>query len=225
MSHPLTLISHNLCPYVQRAVISLIEKQLSFQKIDINLAAKPDWFLEMSPLGKTPVLKIEEKSIFESNVILEYLEETQINPLHPKLPLERADNRSWIEFSSVLLNNIGGLYSALTQKEFEQKLETLNKNFNHLEKKLGNTPYFNGDDFSLVDACYAPVFRYFDELDKRPEIRLWDDKPKTSAWRNELSKRPSVKSAVSKEYPENLQKFLINKKSYISDLITQKEMA
>ena len=225
MPQSLTLISHNLCPYVQRAVISLSEKQVSFERIDINLSAKPDWFLEMSPLGKTPVLKVEEKSIFESNVILEYLEETQINPLHPNHSLERADNRSWIEFSSVLLNNIGGLYSAPTQNVFEQKLEILNKNFNHLEKKLGNTPYFNGDGFSLVDACYAPVFRYFDNLDKIPEIKLWDDKPKTTAWRKELSKRPSVKCAVSKDYPENLQKFLINKRSYISDLIAQKEMA
>ena len=50
------LISHKLCPYVQRAVIALSEKGIPFGRIDIDLASKPDWFLSISPLGKTPVL-------------------------------------------------------------------------------------------------------------------------------------------------------------------------
>jgi glutathione S-transferase len=52
----LTLISHKLCPYVQRAVIALTEKGVPFERIDIDLANKPDWFLKISPLGKVPVL-------------------------------------------------------------------------------------------------------------------------------------------------------------------------
>lgn len=76
----LTLISHPLCPYVQRAAIALAEKQVPFQRIDIDLGNKPDWFLAISPLGKTPVLQVGQgrrsTAIFESTVILEYLEET-----------------------------------------------------------------------------------------------------------------------------------------------------
>ncbi len=219
MSHPLTLISHHLCPYVQRAIITLTEKKTKFNRIYINLADKPDWFINLSPMGKTPILKVDETSIFESNVILEYLEETQIFPLHPVNPLERADNRSWIEFSSVLLNNIGALYSAKTKIEFEQNLEQLNNNFNQLEKKLSKTPYFNGEKFSLVDACYGPVFRYFDVLDEVSEINIWSNKPKLAHWRKELSNRPSVREAVNEDYPIKLQNFLINKKSYLSNLI------
>ena len=80
MSAPLKLISHKLCPYVQRAVIALTEKGVAFERVDIDLAAKPDWFLKLSPLGKTPVLLVGEVPIFESAVILEYLEETQAAP-------------------------------------------------------------------------------------------------------------------------------------------------
>jgi glutathione S-transferase len=220
MSHPLTLISHHLCPYVQRAIITLTEKKTKFNRIYINLADKPDWFINLSPMGKTPILKVDETSIFESNVILEYLEETQIFPLHPVKPLERADNRSWIEFSSILLNNIGALYSAKTKIEFEQNLEQLSNNFDQLEKKLSKTPYFNGEKFSLVDACYGPVFRYFDVLDEVSEINIWSNKPKLAHWRKELSNRPSVREAVNEDYPIKLQNFLINKKSYLSNLIT-----
>ena len=93
----LTLISHHLCPYVQRAAISLHEKNVAFEHKDIDLGDKPDWFLRLSPLGKTPVLLVGDTPIFESAVILEYLEDTQNAPLHPQDELERARQRGWIE--------------------------------------------------------------------------------------------------------------------------------
>ena len=80
MSAPLKLISHKLCPYVQRAVIALTEKGVAFERIDIDLANKPEWFKAVSPLGKTPVLLVGDTAIFESAVILEYLEDTQSDP-------------------------------------------------------------------------------------------------------------------------------------------------
>jgi len=51
MTEKLKPISHKLCPYVQRAVISLTEKGVSFERIDIDLDNKPDWFLKISPLA------------------------------------------------------------------------------------------------------------------------------------------------------------------------------
>src|SRR5215813_4768403 len=100
MSKPipkLTLLSHDLCPYVQRAVIALTEKGVPFDRVIIDLADKPDWFLAISPLGKVPLLKVGDEVIFESAVILEYLEETQPNPLYPADPLARARHRGMIE--------------------------------------------------------------------------------------------------------------------------------
>src|SRR5260221_14501886 len=88
MAASLKLISHKLCPYVQRAVIALTEKGVAFERIDIDLANKPEWFLKISPLGKVPVLTVAtdggEVALFESNVICEYIEETQAGAkLHP----------------------------------------------------------------------------------------------------------------------------------------------
>src|ERR1700754_5068540 len=125
MAEKLKLISHKLCPYVQRAVIALTEKGVPFDRIDIDLANKPDWFLAISPLGKTPVLQVGDKAIFESAVILEYLEETQPNPLHPADPLTRAEHRAWIEFGSAILNDIWGLYSAPDRNAFDAKRRLL----------------------------------------------------------------------------------------------------
>ena len=76
----LTLVSHELCPYVQRAAIALDEKGVAFERVNVDLAVKPDWFLAISPLGKVPLLKVGDAVIFESAVILEYLEETEAQP-------------------------------------------------------------------------------------------------------------------------------------------------
>jgi glutathione S-transferase len=162
----LKLISHRLCPYVQRAVIALTEKAVPFERIDIDLANKPDWFLAISPLGKTPVLVVDgDHAIFESAVILEYLEETQAKPLHPADPLRRAEHRAWIEFGSAVLNDIAGFYAAPDEAAFEAKAAQLEARFARLETRVAAAPWFDGEAFSLVDAVFGPVFRYFDVFD------------------------------------------------------------
>src|SRR5438477_1528035 len=141
MAATLKLISHKLCPYVQRAVIALTEKGVPFDRIDIDLANKPDWFLKISPLGKTPVLVVGDKAIFESAVILEYLEETQQTPLHPADPLDRAEHRSWIEFGSAVLNDIAGFYGAKDKATFEAKATALAAKFERLEARVVSAPW------------------------------------------------------------------------------------
>src|SRR6185437_8864258 len=136
MTASLKLISHKLCPYVQRAVIALTEKGVPFERIDIDLASKPDWFLMISPLGKTPVLVVGDHAIFESAVILEYLEETQAKPLHPADALRRAEHRSFIEFGSAMLNDIAGLYAASDEAAFKAKATQLEQRFAWLETRV-----------------------------------------------------------------------------------------
>src|SRR3954454_4100243 len=166
MAAPLKLISHKLCPYVQRAVIALTEKGVPFERIDIDLANKPDWFLKISPLGKTPVLVVGDKAIFESAVILEYLEHTQAPPLHPAEPLTRAEHRGWIEFGSAMLNDIAVFYAAKDEAAFNAKIAQLEQRIARLEERLVAAPWFDGEKFSLVDAVFGPVFRYFDTFDE-----------------------------------------------------------
>ena len=215
----LTLISHHLCPYVQRAVIALSEKNVPFQRIDIDLSNKPAWFLELSPLGKTPVLRVGDEAIFESAVILEYLEETQAAPLHPQDPLLRARHRGFIEFGSTILNDIAGLYSAPDKAGFDAKVAALAARFSQMETRLGDGPFFAGAGFSLVDAVFGPVFRYFDVFDRIGDFGILDGKPGTIAWRKALTERPSVKSAVGADYEERLTAFLRKRPSHLATLM------
>src|SRR3977135_2879457 len=155
MTAQLKLISHKRCPYVQRAVIALTEKGVPFERIDIDLANKPDWFLAISPLGKTPVLQVSDTAIFESAVILEYLEETERKPLHPADPLARAEHRAWIEFGSAVLNDIAGFYAARDEAALKAKTAQLEQRFKRLEARLVAAPWFDGDHFPPGDAAFV----------------------------------------------------------------------
>ncbi|MER9455497.1 glutathione S-transferase family protein [Mesorhizobium sp. M0478] len=231
MTGKLILVSHHLCPYVQRAAISLAEKGVPFERVTIDLTNKPDWFKAISPLGKVPLLIVqangEETVIFESAVILEFLEETQANPLHPADAYARARHRAWIEFGSATLNAIGRFYSASTEAAFLAESTALSAMFDRLEDELADQagPWFNGERFCLVDAVYGPVFRYLDAFDRIGNFGILDGKLRVQAWRKALSERASIKGAVAPDYPQRLRLFLRARNSLLSTLIPPDDLA
>ena len=221
MSLDLTLISHDLCPYVQRAAISLSEKQAPYQRRYVDLRNKPDWFLKLSPLAKTPVLVVDEHAIFESSVILEFLEDTVEPAMHPTAPLAKAENRSWIEFGSSVLSDIAAFYSAKEADAMDAKKDAITRKFTLLEAKLGSGPWYNGENFSLVDAAFGPVFRYFDVFDTISDFGFFAETPRVSQWRCHLAQRPSIINAVSDDYESKLLDFLVARNSRISEMVAK----
>jgi glutathione S-transferase len=223
MPKHLRLISHKLCPYVQRAVIVAKEKGIEFERIDIDLSNKPDWFLAISPTGKVPVLEIikddgSREVLFESAVIAEYLDEISEDRLLPSDPLQRARERAWVEFASAALGDVYQLYIAKDQPQFDRSLASIDNKLAQIEPELGGT-YFAGGHFGLVDAAFAPVFRYFDVFERRAELNLFERRPKIRAWANVLLKRPSVTEAVSGNYPDLLVDFVKGKNSHLAALL------
>jgi glutathione S-transferase len=232
-SSRLTLVSHHLCPYVQRAAIALTEKGTAFERIVIDLAAKPDWFRAISPLGKVPLLRVArpgggEAVLFESAVICEYIEETEPGPaLHPSDPIERAEHRAWIEFASSILADIYTIETTPDPALFETRRQALAQKFARLEQVLGPDsgagPFFAGSRFSLVDAAFGPVFRYFDVFDTIADLGILTAKPKVAAWRCALADRPSVRTAVVTDYPERLRRFLDAQDSHLRTVMRSAE--
>ena len=217
----LTLVSHPLCPYVQRAAIVLAEKGVRFERRYIDLAHKPDWFHAISPLGKVPLLLVrrdgnDTAAIFESAVICEYLEETQMGVrLHPSDPLERARHRGWIEFGSSILADLWGFETATEANSYEAKRKMLAGKFGRIEKVLTAAPFFAGQHFSMVDAVYAPIFRYFDVFDTIADTEVFAQTPKVRAWRAALRRRPSVANAVTADYADRLRAFLAERDAHL----------
>ena len=216
-----TLVSHYLCPYVQRASIVLSEKGVAFERHYIDLAAKPDWFLRISPLGKVPLLAIpqtgrDDAILFESAVICEYLEETQAGaPLHPADRMIRARHRGWMEFGSSVLADLWVYETTKDAEQFDAKRQTLAAKLAMLEQELGEGLYFAGKHFSMVDAVFAPVFRYFEMFETLFESGIFDGLSRVNAWRKALAVRPSVVEAVTEDYQQRLMVFLRQHDAYL----------
>jgi glutathione S-transferase len=209
MAHRLKLVSFDICPYVERSRIVLLEKDVPHEIEFIDLAAKPAWFLAISPMGRVPVLVVDDRPIFESMVINELLDELYPRPpLFPRDPIARAEARAWIVFANdVLMPGSGAAMTALagawTGDALAKPLEALREAFAKLELqvKRGPGPFLLGDAFTLADAAFAPFFRRWREAESwaGPEARLLAGAPAVSAWAEALLARPSVARAGPKD--------------------------
>lgn len=190
------LISFKLCPFVQRAVITLLHKDIPHHTTFIDLQNRPDWFMEISPLGKVPVLRVDGTVLFESAVIAEYLDDVTPGRLLPEDPLERALSRAWIELGSAALGEFYGLYTASDEESFKQASANMVRYLGQLERILGHGPYFRGSDFSLVDCAFAPFFMRLELLNRRHPLIPAGQFPKADAWSAALLALPSVQKSV-----------------------------
>ncbi|WP_174021898.1 glutathione S-transferase family protein (plasmid) [Agrobacterium fabrum] len=204
----LTLISHPLCPFVQRAAIVLLEKGVPFDRVNVDLSAKPDWFVALSPTGKVPVLKVRQRSgedaiLFESVVICEYLNETQSGAaMYPDDALLRARHRAWIEFATQTFTAGWQFLHAKDMATADARLAAFRDRLSKIEAELGDDPYFAGANFGLVDAVYAPLFRYFEIIGRQVADPIFAGLPRVTAWHAALAERSSVKDAVIDTYPD-----------------------
>lgn len=214
MSKP-ELVSFKLCPFVQRAVIMLLEKQVDYDVTFIDLSDPPEWFHQISPLGKVPLLKTEGEVLFESAVICEYLDEVHPPALHPENPLRKAHNRAWIEFGGELLFAQFRFFTAQDAETQASEREDVIHKLGMLESQLGAGPFFNGEAFSVVDAALAPILLRFDLLKDHLDPNPLADFPRLRDWQQHLLARPSVQQSIVDNFAQIYQGFLRNKQSLL----------
>lgn len=208
MSPKPELISFNLCPFVQRSVITLLQKGVDFDINYIDLFNRPQWFLDISPLGKVPALRINGTVLFESAVINEYLDEVNPPSMHPTDALERAKNRAWIEFASTMLNNQYKLMVEKDEQAFKTVYDQLLAQLDQLETQLGDGPYFNGPDFALIDAAFAPLFTRFKLLESAYSLEFLQPETKLGQWAETLVALESVKKSVVPDFDHLLLDYI-----------------
>ena len=214
----LELISFKICPFVQRAVITLLHLEIPYSITYIDLGSPPEWFTQLSPFGKVPVLKIDQQDvIFESAIINEFLNDTHGGKLMPSDPIQRAIDRSWIEFGSSLTLDFSNLIHSQDAEAFESQLQLVSREMAWLENRLGQGPYFNGDDFSLVDIAYAPLFMRTDFLQLADSLYPQDRFPKLTAWAAKLLSIPELAKSTAPGFFDIFKGHLSNKAPYVAN--------
>lgn len=194
------LISFETCPYVERSRIVLEEKGVDYEVTNIDLSDKPDWFLEISPRGKVPVLRVDERPIFESYVINEFLEERFPDPrMLPGDVFERARSRSWIVYNNDEI--MGPAATLFYTRDDDEKIDAARKDLRRalvrIDEQLGkyDGKFFFADTFGLIDAVYAPIFTRWPVAEELGHGDLMEGLDNLSAYASNLVERPSVQEA------------------------------
>jgi glutathione S-transferase len=223
MPSKLKLCSFKTCPWVHRAAIVLQEKGVDYDIEYIDRDNRPDWFLKISPHSKVPVLILDDQiALFESNAIAEYLDETFAPRLHPADHVKRAQNRAWTDYVPIF-SDVTHLTNATDKADLDVRQGNADIRFAKLEGALqlrGNDgPFFNGPDFSLVNASYAPSLLRFTLFDRVYPIGLIEYYPLVASWRDALIARPSVINSVVPDFEDYWREQLVVRGRWVAQYL------
>ncbi len=193
------IFSAEFCPYAQRSRLALIEKGVDFSLTEINLRDKPDWFEDISPYSKVPVIRHQGKVIYESAVINEYLEEVFPEPpLMPSGAYERAWARIWVDYANnAFMDATIKLMMAKTAEDQEPAREECLATMRFMETEglsRFDGPYWLGADVSLVDINFYPYFERMPALTALRGVDIPKDCPRLKTWVETMAARDAVKS-------------------------------
>ena len=223
------LVSFKTCPWVQRAAIVLREKKIDFEFRHIEPDNRPDWFLAISPHKKVPVLRVDDAvSLFESNAIAEYLDETIQPRLHPADAVARAVNRAWTDYVPTFAEGVTGCAYADSEADYRKAVEKIAAPFERLEQALakqGSGPFFNGASYSLVDAAYAPFLQRYFFLDRIKPLGHIEKYPRLKAWATALMARPSTHSFPAAEFEAMYRANVKRRNKWVSQFIEAPQVA
>jgi glutathione S-transferase len=187
-------------PYCQKVRLVLTEKDLSYEKVFVDLTKneqKAPEFLRLNPYGKVPVLVDDDEVIHDSTIINEYLEDEYPHPpLLPRQSGERARARMFEDFADNSFTAQGGLLAAELRKPPEQVDQErvqryradLVRVLEFLERQLDGKEYLV-HTCSLADLAFVPRLLMFPRLGVEVPARLKN----VLAWSERLLQRPSVR--------------------------------
>jgi glutathione S-transferase len=214
--HDLRLYTFGLCPYAHRVRLALAEKSLKADQIEIDLKNKPAEFLDISPHGRVPLLIHDGFRVWESAIILEYLEEAfPRHPLMPADPAARAEARLWIEFANNrLFAATHALIFTTDAAARRQRVAEMEESIRFLEReamgKPKRRPYLLGEDLTLADIALYPWFEQVATLQRFSEFRMPAECKGVRAWQAAVAARPATRSCARPDdwYAEGYQRYL-----------------
>ncbi len=216
MSTPVELISFKLCPELQRLIILLLEKDQEFRVTFISQDNPPDWFCYLSPLKKMPVMRMREDVLVESTIIADYLDATIAPSLYSPDPLQKAKQRALVLLCRDILKINAGMLTAESEEAFQNFRNQARAHMEHLEKSINPAPYVGGEQFSMVDAAFAPMFVRYAVIMNKTNMKPMAQTPKIRTWAQALLARESVKKSILKDFSDLYMHWIVEQESFLS---------
>lgn len=212
------VISCKICPFVQRVTALLEAKNIAYDIEYISLKDKPQWFLDLSPNGQVPVLVTENgTALFESEAIVEYINEVYGLLESDVSPEQRAIDRAWsYQGAKQYLVQCGAMRSPDCETLAERSAN-LSKAFAKAEKVFGDGPYFKGESLSNVDIAWLPLLHRADIIEKHTKYDFLSDFPKVKAWQQALMATGLAERSVSADFEDVFSGFYLSEATYLGN--------
>jgi glutathione S-transferase len=212
------VVSSTICPFVQRVTALLEQKKIPYDIEYISLLDKPDWFMRMSPNAQVPILITESgATLFESDAIVEYLEEAYPS-LQPSVDAEaRAMDRAW---SYLATKNYLVQCAAQRSKDEEtlvERTEKLGKAFAIIEGTLGEGPYFRGADISVVDIAWLPLLHRAALIERHTGYDFLAGYPLVKKWQHDLMKTGLAERSVADDFESAFTGFYLSESTFLGN--------
>jgi len=210
------VVSFKICPFVQRVTALLEAKNIPYEISYISLSDKPQWFLDISPNGQVPVLITDSgTALFESDAIVEYLDDIQA-PLEAELSAEqRAMNRAW-SYQGVknYLPQCAAMRSA-DEVTLMERTDTLGAAFEKVSRALGDGPFFSGNNLNNVDIAWMTLLHRADIIRRHTCYDFLEGYPKVKAWQRELMKTGIPEKSVASDFEETFTNFYLSDRTFL----------
>lgn len=200
----MALFSDPTCHYSHRVRIVLAEKGVSVDVEDVDPTNPPAELLELNPYGTTPTLADRDLALYETKVMMEYLDERFPHPpLLPVYPVARALSRQlmyrverdWCSLADTIVAGKDDKAIDKARKELRDHLLGIAPVFNDM-------PYFMSEEFTLVDCCLAPLLWRLEFLEvKLPGPGSRQVRPLIS-YMQRVFERPSFRLSLSQRERE-----------------------
>ncbi len=199
----MTFYSDGKCQYSHRVRIVLAEKGVTVETIDVDPNSKPEDLATLNPYNSLPTLVDRDLVLYESNIMMEYLDERFPHPpLFPVYPVARAQSRLWIyrierDWCTLVDTLMAEKGSAAT---LEKARKELRESLISIAPIFAEKSFFMSDEFTIVDSCVAPI------LWRLPVMGIELPNNKTVkpllSYRDRLFERDSVVASLSEQERE-----------------------
>ncbi|TCJ13824.1 glutathione S-transferase [Parasulfuritortus cantonensis] len=152
------LYSGTACPFSHRCRIVLFEKGMDFEIKDVDLQEKPEEIAVMNPYNQVPILVERDLTLYESNIINEYIDERFPHPqLMPADPVMRARTRLFLfNIERDLFSHLPDVVNG-SAKVAEKARATIRDNLTQIAPIFAKQKYMLGEDYSMLDVAIAPL--------------------------------------------------------------------
>ncbi len=210
------VISFKICPFVQRVTALLEAKNIPYEIDFISLKDKPQWFLDISPTGQVPVLVSENgTALFESDAIIEYIDDIS-EPLEQGItPEEKALNRAWsYQAAKHYLVQCSAMRSS-DKTTLSERSANLSKAFEKAEKQLGRGPFFNGETLGNVDIAWLVLLHRANIIRQNTGYDFLTGYPKVQAWQAALMNTNLAEKSTAKDFETDFTDFYLSEKTFL----------